>query len=81
MTSLTVGKDGEISLPDEVREQYGLLPDTPVRILLTRGGILLVPMTDAPVNAELAEELAEWQSLSTETWEMFPYEVTEAEGT
>ena len=74
MTSLMVGQGGEIALPDEVRKQYGLLPDTSVRILLTRGGILLVPLTDAPMSPELAQELEEWQSLSGEAWETFPYE-------
>jgi hypothetical protein len=29
---------------------------------------------DAPMSPELAEELAEWQSLGAESWEMFPYE-------
>jgi hypothetical protein len=47
---------------------------TPVRIVETRGGILRIPLSDAPMNPELAEELAQWQVLSAETWEMFPYE-------
>jgi bifunctional DNA-binding transcriptional regulator/antitoxin component of YhaV-PrlF toxin-antitoxin module len=57
-----------------VRDRYGLAPDTPVRIVETRSGILLVPLTDEPMSAELEQELEEWQSLSLQTWTMFPYE-------
>jgi bifunctional DNA-binding transcriptional regulator/antitoxin component of YhaV-PrlF toxin-antitoxin module len=76
VTELTVGRKGEIALPDATRERYGLTPDAPVRLIETRNGILLVPLTDAPMSVELAQELAEWQSLSAEVWEMFPYEDT-----
>jgi hypothetical protein len=51
-----------------------MAPATPVRIIETRGGVLLVPLGDAPMSPELAEELAEWQALGAESWEMFPYE-------
>jgi bifunctional DNA-binding transcriptional regulator/antitoxin component of YhaV-PrlF toxin-antitoxin module len=74
VTSLTIGHDGEIALPGELRERYGLKPDTPVRVIETRSGILLVPLTNEPMNADLEQELAEWQSLSTGTWDMFRYE-------
>jgi AbrB family looped-hinge helix DNA binding protein len=74
MANLTVGRAGEIVLPDPVRDRYGLAPDTPVRIVETRSGILLVPLTDEPMSAELEQELEEWQSLSVQTWTMFPYE-------
>jgi bifunctional DNA-binding transcriptional regulator/antitoxin component of YhaV-PrlF toxin-antitoxin module len=76
MTSLTIGRAGEIALPEEVRAHYGLTPDTPIRLIETRSGILLVPLTDAPMNAELAQELREWQSLSVEAWDLLPYEET-----
>ena len=74
MEILTVGPSGEIELPDKVRERYGLAPASPVRFIETRGGILLVPLGDAPMSAELADELAEWQALGAESWEMFPFE-------
>jgi hypothetical protein len=32
MEILTVGPAGEIELPDEVRDRYGMAPATPVRI-------------------------------------------------
>jgi bifunctional DNA-binding transcriptional regulator/antitoxin component of YhaV-PrlF toxin-antitoxin module len=74
MENLTVGHAGEITLPDDVRHRYRLTPDTPIRIVETRGGILLVPLTDEPMSPELEQELQEWQSLSVATWSMFPYE-------
>jgi AbrB family looped-hinge helix DNA binding protein len=77
MSNLTVGRGGEIVIPDSVRERYGLAADTPVRIIETRSGILLVPLTNVPMSAELRQELEEWQSLSVETWAMFPYEDTD----
>ena len=63
MTSVNVGPSGEIALPDDVRERYGLAADTPVRVIETRSGVLLVPLSRAPMSAELQSELAEWQSL------------------
>lgn len=74
MEILTVGPSGQIELPDDVRDRYGLSPSTPVRIVETRGGILLVPLGDGPMSPELAEELAAWQALGAQGWEMFPFE-------
>ena len=72
--TLTIESGGQITLPDEVRSRYGLIPDTPIRVVETRTGILLVPLTGEPMSTELAQELSEWQSLSAETWDMFPYQ-------
>ncbi|HZP82616.1 MAG TPA: AbrB/MazE/SpoVT family DNA-binding domain-containing protein [Chthonomonadaceae bacterium] len=70
MTNLTIGPRGAALLPREVQKRYGLTPNVPIRIIETCSGILLVPQTDAPMS----KELAAWQSLSAETWQMFPYE-------
>lgn len=77
MVSLTINPKGEIALPNELRDRYGMTPETPIRIVETRSGILLVPLTREPMNAELKQQLAEWQALSTESWERFPYEDAE----
>jgi bifunctional DNA-binding transcriptional regulator/antitoxin component of YhaV-PrlF toxin-antitoxin module len=74
---LLVEESGKISLPEEVREHYGLTPDTPLRVVETRGGILLVPLTAEPMSEELARELEEWQALSVASLKMFPYEDAE----
>jgi bifunctional DNA-binding transcriptional regulator/antitoxin component of YhaV-PrlF toxin-antitoxin module len=71
---LLVEEGGKISLPEEVCEHYGLTPDTPVRIIETRGGILLVPLTAEPMSAELERELDEWRALGAASLEAFPYE-------
>jgi AbrB family looped-hinge helix DNA binding protein len=76
-SSLIVEDGGKISLPSEIRERYGLRPDTPLRIIETRGGILLVPLTGEPMSAELARELEEWQALGSDSLAVFPYEETE----
>ncbi|HLL77828.1 MAG TPA: AbrB/MazE/SpoVT family DNA-binding domain-containing protein [Pyrinomonadaceae bacterium] len=75
--NLFVEEGGKISLPEELREQYGLSPDTPIRVIETRGGILLVPVTSEPVSEELARELDEWQSLGAESLGAFAYEDAE----
>ena len=72
MINSTVGHQGEIALPDEVRDRYGFMPDTPIRIIETSTGILIIPLTDAPMNPELEQELLAWQSLGAETWDIFP---------
>jgi len=78
MTSLTVRHGGEIALPADLRTRYGIMPDTRVRMIETKTGILLVPLTGEPMNEELAQELAEWQSLSAQTWDTYPYEDDDA---
>jgi len=75
-SNLIVEDGGKIILPEEVREHYGLTPETPLRIIETRGGILLVPLTNEPMSESLARELDDWQSLGTASLEMFPYEET-----
>jgi bifunctional DNA-binding transcriptional regulator/antitoxin component of YhaV-PrlF toxin-antitoxin module len=74
MANILVGADGNIAIPDDVREKYQLEPETALRLVETRNGILLVPLTDAPMSEELERELAEWQDLSLDTWQLFPYE-------
>jgi bifunctional DNA-binding transcriptional regulator/antitoxin component of YhaV-PrlF toxin-antitoxin module len=74
MTVLTVGNGGEVKLPDQIRKRYGLSPSVALRVIETRGGILLVPQTEEPMNEELAKELEEWQALGGDAWGMFPYE-------
>ena len=67
--TLTVEDGGKITLPPALRERYGLDEDTPLRIIETRSGILLIPLTDEPMSAALAAELEAWQSLATATFE------------
>jgi hypothetical protein len=71
MLSETIGPQGEIALPLQLRQRYGLNSETPVRTIETRSGILLVPLMDAPMDMELSKELADWQSLSASTWKAY----------
>ncbi len=74
MAHVTMTKDRTISLPPDVCAKHGFTAETPIRIIETQNGILLVPLTKEPMSADLARELADWQSLSLSTWELFPYE-------
>ncbi len=76
--NLIVEDGGKITLPATVRDRYGLAQDTPVRMIQTRNGILLIPLTDEPMSEALSSELAEWQSVGAESFEMFPYEDQQA---
>lgn len=71
MPNLSVESNGAIVLPDGLRKRYGFHQDTPVRVIETRNGVLLIPLTDAPASPELARELSDWQSLAASSWEMF----------
>jgi len=74
MTTMIVGRSGEVTLPGDVRGRYGMSPDTTVRLVETRAGLLLVPITDEPISEALALELSQWQELGRQSLEMFPYE-------
>ena len=67
-------EDGKITLPAEVRSRYGLAEHTPVRVIETRTGILVVPLTLEPMSESLADELQAWRSIGAESLEMFPYD-------
>lgn len=77
MITTIIGRGGEVTLPSDVQERYGLRPEVSVRLIETRSGLLLVPLTDAPMGEELALEIQEWQALGAETWAQFPYEDVE----
>ncbi len=70
-------ENGKITLPEDTIGRYRLADDTPVRMIETRNGILLVPITGEPMSSSLLEEIAEWQDLGSETIELFPYESDE----
>jgi len=63
MTRMTVGPEGQRTLPSIVQAQCGLQPGAAVRIVETHGGVLLVPLTNEPLPIQLAQELAQWQEL------------------
>ncbi len=71
MPNLNVEPSGKITLPDELRRRYGFSERTSVRVVETRNGVLLIPLTDAPMSPELARELEDWQSLAASSWDMF----------
>jgi hypothetical protein len=77
-STLIVGQSGEMILPLDLRARYGFVPEVPVRIIETRHGIMLVPLTDGPPSDHLAAELAEWQELGEDAVGMFPFDETPA---
>jgi bifunctional DNA-binding transcriptional regulator/antitoxin component of YhaV-PrlF toxin-antitoxin module len=76
MEQVSVGPHGEIVLPGDVRDRFGLAPDTPIRFVETRFGVLILPVGSGPLSEDLARELAGWQDLGMESWEQFSYEDT-----
>ena len=74
MSTATIDLKGSVILPPEMRNRYHLDPATKLRIIETRHGLLLVPLTSEPMPAELQRELDEWQSLDASGLDAFPYE-------
>ncbi len=72
--NLVVEAGGRIRLPERITDRYNLAPDTELRIVEARGGILLVPLTDDPMSEDLQAELNEWQTLAQSSLEIFPFE-------
>ena len=77
MSSTVVNSSGEIKLPIDLLKRHGLAAHSTVRLVETRQGILLVPITGEEMSTSLAQELAAWQSLGTDSWEQFPDSVKE----
>ena len=74
--NLTI-ENGRITLPRDVVGRYRLEDDTPLRMIETRNGILLIPLTKEPMSSALSAELEEWQATGAESFELFPYESDE----
>jgi bifunctional DNA-binding transcriptional regulator/antitoxin component of YhaV-PrlF toxin-antitoxin module len=71
--NLTI-ENGRITLPKDVVGRYRLEDDTPLRLIETRSGILLIPLTKEPMSSALNAEIADWQTLGAESSGRFPYE-------
>lgn len=74
MTALTLEPNGTIKLPKKSLERYGFEEKTPIRVIETKEGVLLIPLSGQPMSDELKQEIAQWQEAASETWEDFPYE-------
>jgi|GEM_PF-687329 len=71
---LTIEDGGRLTLPADIIDRYGLNSASSVRIIETRTGILIVPLTDEPMGEALEQELEQWQSLGADCLQMFPYD-------
>lgn len=74
MTALLMEANGTIKLPKKSLKRYGFAKTTPVRLIETNEGILLVPLHNAPMSEDLKKEIAEWQEATSGNLEEFPYE-------
>lgn len=70
---LTIEENGKFTLPDEIVERYQFKKETRFRIVETQKGVLLIPLTNEPINDELKTELEEWQAIGAENWEIFNF--------
>ena len=71
---LTIEENGKLTLPENIVERYQFKKETRFRIIETQKGILLIPLTDEPMDGRLKNELEEWQSIGAGAWEMFNFE-------
>ncbi len=58
---LTIEENGKFTLPDEIVERYQFKTATQFRIIPTQKGVLLIPLSNEPMNEELKSEIEEWQ--------------------
>jgi AbrB family looped-hinge helix DNA binding protein len=72
--NVTIEDGGKITLPAAVRSRYGLAEHTAIRVIETRTGILLVPLTQEPMSESVEDELQAWRSAGAEGFEMFAYD-------
>ncbi len=77
MATVTIGPGGELTLPEDVVRRKGFQPDRRIRVVETRGGVLLVPLDDRAISEELKHELDAWQELANQSWSSFPFEDNE----
>lgn len=75
--NLLIENGGRITLPEDVIDRYKLEEHTALRVIETRNGILLVPLTNEPMSDALLAELETWQALGAESLETFPFEDAE----
>ena len=73
MSTAFIDATGSVALPTELRNRYHLDASTQVRVVETKHGLLLVPLTNEPMPAALRRELDEWQSLDAGGWDAFPF--------
>lgn len=66
MSQNLVIQNGKITLPQDIIGRYRLDDETPVRMIETTNGILLIPLTNESMSSSLVEEIGEWQELGAE---------------
>lgn len=71
---LTIEENGKLTLPNDIVERYQFKAKTRFRIIETQKGVLLLPLTDEPMNDELKIELEEWRAIGANGWETFDFE-------
>ena len=50
---MKIGTDGQVTIPQEIREALGLLPDTEVELTVVEGGVLVRKVQEKPADAHL----------------------------
>ena len=71
---LTVKESGDLTLPADIIERYQIEKEMQFRVIETQKGVLLIPLTDEPMNGELKVEIEEWQAVGAEGWDIFEFE-------
>jgi AbrB family looped-hinge helix DNA binding protein len=50
---MKISMDGQVTIPQEIREALGLLPDTEVELAVLDGGVMLRKVQEKPADAHL----------------------------
>jgi hypothetical protein len=68
---LTVKESGDLTLPAGIVERYQIENEMQFRVIETQKGVLLIPLTDDPIDEVLKSEIEEWQAAGTDSWDFF----------
>ena len=74
MSKVTITNSAAVPLPMHVRDRYGFVPGSTIRVVEMCDGVLFVALESGCSETELTRELAEWQSLAMDSWNAIPYE-------
>jgi HEAT repeat protein len=78
--AMPVSPSRALTLPPDLCQRYGLMPHTPLRLVPTRNGILIVPLSPAFQSEDVRREVDAWQLGNTRATTLLPPE-TDASGT
>jgi hypothetical protein len=71
---LTIEENGKLTLLNDIVKRYQFKAKTRFRIIEMQKDVLLISLTDEPINDKLKTELEERQAIGANGWETVDFE-------